>query len=315
MSYTIIVCVIFLLICAIIPAIKVQEGFSNASSPSSPQISFVTKQEFKEKMRFSANYFSNLTQLDLIARGATTQEEYIKAYANAYRDFTDAEKKRLETLVTLANGILDSKTYHGFRAIPWKFAKVDNGLENGYPHTLYDTIIVTSELLQGSDNDIIKTLLHEKVHVFQRFNPIVVRELLRDLSWVPLTPATLETVKPTLYNVRSNPDLDNLIYVFGDDKLVVLQVYTSDQPKSLQESQTQVFKLDNPTQKLPPLSNSMLDIPESIVCQLEHPYEIMACIIAHILTNSNIEKESSNRTVGYIIQWMNKHFTRAIHIE
>lgn len=312
MGYTTIICIVILFLCAIISGIKVQEGFSNSNSS---QISFVTKQEFEEKIRMSAKYFSNLTQLDLIARGATTQQEYIKAYYNAYRDFTDSEKKRLETLVTLANGILDSKTYRRFRAIPWKFVKVDNALENGYPHTLYDTIIVTSELLQGADNTVIKTLLHEKVHIFQRFHPIIVRELLRDLAWVPLTPTTLETVKPTLYNMRSNPDLDNLIYVFGDDKLVVFQVYTSDQPKSLQESRTQVYKLDNPTEKLPPVSNNTFDIPENIICQLEHPYEIMACIIAHILTDSNIEKISSNRTVGYIMQWMNQHFTKVIHTE
>jgi hypothetical protein len=112
--------------------------------------------------------------------------------------------------------------------------------------------------------------------------------------------------------MRGNPDLDNRVYVYGDDKLVVFQVYTSDKPKSLQESRTLAFKLDNPTQNLPPLSNSTFDIPESIVCQLEHPYEIMACIIAHILTDPNVEKISSNRTIGYIIQWMNKHFTKPL---
>jgi len=309
MGYTTVICVVILLLCCIIPAIKVQEGFSNSSSS---QLSFVTKQEFQEKLRFSAKYFSNLTELDLIARGATTQENYIKIYYEAFRDFTASEKKRLNTLVTLANGILDSHTYNELRAIPWKFVKVDDTLENGYPHTLYDTIVVTGELLQGSDNDIIKTLLHEKVHIFQRFHPIVVRELLRDLEWEPLTPATLSSIKPTLYNVRSNPDLDNRVYVFGEDKLVVLQVYTSDEPKSLQASRTLAFKLDNPTQILPPLSNSTFDIPESIICQLEHPYEIMACIIAHILTDPKIEKISSNRTIGYIIQWMNKHFTKAL---
>lgn len=308
MGYTTVICLIIVVLCCIIPAIKVQEGFSNTSSS---QVSFVTKQEFEERIRFSAKYFSNLTPLDLLARGATTQENYMKTYSRAYREFTESEKKRLTTLVTLANGILDSKAYDEFRAIPWKFVKVDDTLENGYPHTLYDTIVVTSELLQALDNDIIKTLLHEKVHIFQRFHPIVVRELLRDLAWEPLTPATLSSIKPTLYNVRSNPDLDNRIYVYGEHKLVVLQVYTSDNPKSLQESQVLAFKLDNPVEKLPPLSNSTFDIPESIVCQLEHPYEIMACIIAHILTESSVEKISSNRTIGYIIQWMNRHFTSA----
>lgn len=310
MIYIIVVCLIILLLSCIIPLItNVHEAFSNSSSS---QVSFVTRKEFQEKMRFSIKYFLNLTPLDLIARNAQTKEDYIKKYSKGYRKFTKKERKRLKAFVRRANGLLDAKAYHIFRAIPWKFAKVHDTVEYGYPHTLYDTIIITSDLLKKSDSEIIKTLLHEKIHVFQRFHPIAMSKLLSDLTWEPLNPTALESIKPILYNVRSNPDLDNHVYVYGKDKLVLLQLYTSNKPKSLQESRTIAFKLDNPTEKLPPISNSTFDIPEEIVCQLEHPYEIMACIIAHILTDENIEKLKSNRTVGYIIQWMNKYFTHSL---
>jgi hypothetical protein len=56
-----------------------------------------------------------------------------------------------------------------------------------------------------------------------------------------------------------------------------------------------------------PLTNELLGLPKSVYCQLEHPYEIMACIIADILTNPTyLDEYGKNDFVNTTIKWMNQ---------
>ena len=115
--------------------------------------------------------------------------------------------------------------------LPWVFAKTSgSAYEDGLPHTRAPHVIfVSSSTLLLRDKALAKTLLHEKIHVYQRLHPektaaaIVgagytkTRRLRRD---VPL--------------IRANPDLDEWIYMDPKKREMAL-VYNCDTPDSIND--------------------------------------------------------------------------------
>jgi hypothetical protein len=54
--------------------------------------------------------------------------------------------------------------------IPWVLAKINENYENGFPHTRLG-IIFLGKLDSMIKTNLIQTLIHEKVHVYQRMYP------------------------------------------------------------------------------------------------------------------------------------------------
>jgi hypothetical protein len=211
---------------------------------------------------------------------------------------------KLKDLVLKANSILDEHGYHSFRALPWKFAKVKEYIENGYPHTLEDTIIISDELLNRSEAEVVKTLIHEKVHIFQRLYPQKVRELLKDWNMKHYNNVPEEVFA----RMRANPDLDPFIYVHTPSSFAMVQLYNTPTPKALRDSQAVMSSIENSTNSIP-ATNKAIGLPDALPCQLEHPYEIMACLIAELLTNPTIaEEQKKNDYVRYTTAWLGRNF-------
>jgi hypothetical protein len=238
-------------------------------------------------LRKPDDFFTAMTRSDLAARSSTSIRAYHAYYKNTIRE----APLLYMSLKKAADGILAD--YPKLHAIKWKLKTIDVTIENGYPHTLGDTIYLPERILRDFD---VETLVHEKIHIYQRQYKSETRELIN-----------LWGFKPTDYKhplQRNNPDLDGINYRLGDQ--VVYQRYNSSDPKNLADSKTVTYDLKTQTTTFVP-SASYLGFP-SFVMQLEHPYEIMACMLAKVIIEPDIlMKHEKNKKLEDLMSFVNKH--------
>jgi hypothetical protein len=239
-------------------------------------IYFVAFAEFKQTVEKSP-FFMRMSPVDLYARRASSQGEYKKKYMDAFEEFTPQEKDRLTRLT--ARAIFAPN-------IPWKFAKVSASVENGFPHTLEDLIILSARSLSFDDQTLTETLIHEKVHVFQRKESTYVKKIIRQWGFIPVSSHVTHPLH------RNNPDLPEENYTLFPET-VIMQLYHSSQPSSIADSTPYIISLR--TGEIQPFHNP--GIVPSYVSQLEHPYEIMATIIAHEYMTQNFQ------TPQHLLSW------------
>ena len=210
----------------------------------------------------NSNYFERLNKYDLIARNTKDRDSYRQTYKKSIRKLTPNELNLLHDLISELNNKYLYK-YSKLYRIPWYIVKFED-VELNYPHTLGDIIFLPQKFLTNPN---IKTLLHEKIHIFQRMYPIETSKIITQLGFKPYD------TQQSITNLRSNPDTDSFIYI--NNKTVQAQVYTSENPNDISESEIKLiigdtyWKVDNSYQK-------------------DHPFEIMACMITDfILKNKN----------------------------
>lgn len=234
---------------------------------------FVSSSHF-ERVVSSSGYFDRMSPLDLMARHAGTKDEYKKRYMSAYQEFSAKEKEAIIHLVSRADKVL-KEGFPRLHRIPWRFAKVGVGVEEGFPHTLGD-IIVLSELFFMNPHSSFKlgTLIHEKVHLLQRADPVWVQDTIK--AW-----GFRQTVPNPGLPKRNNPDLPEG-NDYGLESLrtggAIFQAYTTTNPGSLRHSQASMLN----DGEIVPVSNHDIGAP-AYVQQIEHPYEIMACMVPELL--------------------------------
>tara|TARA_B000000437_G_C11689197_1_gene322081 strand:+ start:1594 stop:2421 length:828 start_codon:yes stop_codon:yes gene_type:complete len=210
------------------------------------------------------NYIKNLTEYDLIARNVKNTDDYINNITNCIKNFTLEEKniiskacieadKFLHTYNNILNGKIIAK-------IKWKFALTyynNFEYEEGFPHTRHDIIFLSEKIIPKELNhNFINTLIHEKIHIYQRFNNI--DNIIKKLGFI-------KHHNTKKYNNRANPDLNNFLYTNSNNQL--LQCIYNDNPKSIND----VVCLNN---------NHIY----------EHPYEYMAYKIANEYNKTIIDK-------------------------
>lgn len=269
----------------------------------------ITKDEFTERVSLS-NFFSSLSYLDVLARSTATTtvtsgEHYKNIYISSYEEFTDLDKNILIKVVDEANKLLSK--YPNLQQLEWKFAKVSDAIENGLPHTMSDMIILNKNVMKQTERELVKTIIHEKVHVYQRLNASSCNKWINQVGFVVLSSSDFSTLNKDVLNMRrSNPDLDKNTYYHKKNRLVLKQLYNSTTPQSVSDSKAYGIPLNGDYIPIP-ITNELIGLPKSVYCQLEHPYEIMACIIADILTNSlYVNEYSSNDYVRSTMSWMSQ---------
>lgn len=275
----------------------------------------ITKEEFTERISLS-NFFTSLNSYDLIARSSTnnlitSEEHYKNVYISSYEDFTDVEKSILNKVVEEANKLLSK--YQNLQQLEWKFVKVNEKIENGLPHTMSDMIVLNTNVLKQTEKELIKTIIHEKIHVYQRLNSASCNKWIIQTGFVLLSPRDFASLnKNTLDMRRSNPDLDNNTYYHDKSRLVLKQLYNSTTPQSLTDSKAYGLSMNGGYTPIP-LTNELLGLPKAVYCQLEHPYEIMACIIADIITKPfYLDEHGTNDFVRTTILWMNQELAHSV---
>lgn len=233
----------------------------------------------------NALYFQRLNNLDLIARHVNSKNEYINQYKQSLNKFSKAESTILNNLIKDISMNYIYK-YQKLQQIPWKLVKF-NGVEENFPHTISDIIFLPQDFFYNSKDKQIETLIHEKIHVYQRLYTIETAKLITLLGF------SIWNTQDKYPNIRTNPDTNSFIYTYdkGDNISVQAQIYNNDKPESIKDSHITLLK-----------GKKKWDVPECIK-QPDHPYEIMACGIAHMIMNSLSDEYDYKK---YILSWSNE---------
>ena len=154
------------------------------------------------------NFIQRLTPCDLSARRCSTTDQYMTLAVQSASEFTIEEKNKIILNCSLAHQALCGTKYS--LDAPWVFAKAY--YENGYPHTR-GTVIFMSKV------ESVQTLVHERVHVWQKTTGSV--------------PYGYVLMSGTNSLLRSNPDTDNRLWMRNGQTCG--KFYTSKTPTSMGE--------------------------------------------------------------------------------
>ena len=259
--------ILYLLICLLIVLIiyyihKIFTTKKKYIEPFQNDIEYLTSQKVIDFLnKDNDNYVKNLSRFDLIARKVDTNNEYIQKISNCAKDFTEKQKNIINNCCIKAdeflkqyNDLLDGKE---IAKLNWKFALTDKQnefeYEDGLPHTRSDIIFFSDKMIPETETpDLVNTLIHEKIHVYQRKDESVVDAILSNSDKLGFHKIVYFNPKK-----RANPDLNNNIY--KNPKNEIMQCYyNSDNPNSIQDVTC--------------LHNNSVN---------EHPYEFLAYTIAN----------------------------------
>lgn len=160
------------------------------------------------------NFYNRLYKKDFEVRKINNISEYTSKIKNSVTDFTENEKKYISEIITSINDKfenvnlpwLDGKK---FNQIKWKLGLISGyEYENGLCHTRNDTIIIQRDKL---NYNFYKTLIHEKVHVYQKMYPEDSEIFIKLNNFKKIRKISESDM------IRANMDIDDWIYADQND--------------------------------------------------------------------------------------------------
>lgn len=139
-----------------------------------------------------------------------------KIRKNLYKFETQEYHLSLEQKQILNKDILKANKhlfeYKRILNIPWNFIFLNSNqyIENNYPHTHAEIIYLPSNFFLDPMYSRVNTLIHEKIHIFQRLFPIPYHKILFNVY--KLSVDSYLPKHPKYENIRQNPDNNLLIY-------------------------------------------------------------------------------------------------------
>ena len=231
-----------------------------------------------ETARFFAEdkdrYVRNMSPLDLHARNVKTPAEYINRIEDIAISFTDDEKDLLRRCTKDADVYLRNEVFSEFEYgkhlnggaiadIKWIFANtytkyeldVIKEYEQGLPHTRENIILLSKNVLKYDALNLTNTLIHEKIHIYQRYNPVIFDTIIKEMGLKELDKRAFKQAK----YIRSNPDTNNKIYYYPEvvkdadaydiDKVMVC-LYRNDKPNSINDVIQKNYTAEHPYEKI-----------------------------------------------------------------
>lgn len=175
----------------------------------------------------------------------------------------------LQNDIKKANNLLFA--YKRLYGIPWKitFLNSEFEIENNFPHTHGNVIFLFDNYFNKNHDSRVLTLIHEKIHIYQRFFPIPYHKIL--LDYYKLNINSLLHRHEDFNQVRMNPDLNLLIY---DDKGYYTLPILNENATTLYDTTLRHYgkQLNTTYSKLP---------------QNEHPNETLAYHFSEMITQKN----------------------------
>jgi len=254
-------------------------------------IKYLSINEFKNIIN-SSDFFNNMNSYDLQVRKSNNNNEYLKKYQLGYRAFTMQQKTILTNIVNIINKKINK--YNNFKNIKWIFVKIDINLENSYPHTIENVIVLSNNFFNYSLKSQINTIIHEKVHIYQRIYPEYINILYNRWGF--------KKVEVDFNYNRNNPDIK---YYYTYNNNLLIQLYTNN-PIELYDSDTYFIDLENNNKII--IDKNIIkqyNLPDIYINKLEHPSEIMAEIICLYLTNSY---HKNDNWIIILKKWMDNYF-------
>jgi hypothetical protein len=187
------------------------------------------------------NFYSTFSELDLYVRKVNSVEQYVKdVIPKSVEDFTDELKDRIKKCIFKMNEnfpkFRNKYSYldiDKFLNIPWKIGLFNKLYECGLPHTRNEYIFLPKEKsINKSDLELLGTLVHEKIHVYQKLYPEDIQSFLNENNFKKYKPY-IEFKKTENKRANANPDIDQWTYYQDDDLNKVFTCKYNENPKSI----------------------------------------------------------------------------------
>ena len=190
-------------------------------------------------------YVTHFSPSDLYARKVHDVNDYLDRASNAAMDFQPDQKRRFEDAAHAADQFLSKqKEFEGILDIPWVFAMTKTNMyEDGLPHTRTNIIFVSSNIDERHES-LVKTLIHEKIHIYQRTYPERMAQFLEQNGY------KMWKARQGVPRIRANPDLDPWIYVDPDTQKPMAAYYSSDKPVSISDVIMNDLSFEHPFERI-----------------------------------------------------------------
>jgi hypothetical protein len=193
---------------------------------------FLTKTRLRSLLYGNTKYYSTFTRSDMTARRIKSIRDYLSIISKSVSEFTQAQKKILEESASKADKILTRIRLPGFDGakaarMRWKIGCISGRkYEGGFPHTVGGTIILPDNVHLHTSRTLVRLLIHEKVHIYQRKYKADIKVYLQSHNFTPLYRRK---------NSRANPDLNSIIYYNTKTDRKYESNYRSSRPRSVSD--------------------------------------------------------------------------------
>ena len=241
---------------------------------------------YKDTANFFANdtdmYVRNMTDLDLHARKVKTHMEYINNIEDTAISFTEEEKILLKRCAENADIYLRKETFkelkymkyadyingNNIADIKWVFANTYTNRfndilkenEEGLPHTRENVIFLSKNVLKYDELNLTNTLIHEKIHIYQRYNSNIFDKIISKMGLKELDKNSYKNAK----YIRSNPDTNNKIYYMAnaahsartdpdteiDEENIMVCLYRNNKPNGINDVIHTNYAKEHPYEKI-----------------------------------------------------------------
>ena len=241
-------------------------------------IKFMTFKETADFLRNDSDaYVRNMSALDLHARHAKTYIDYINNIEDTAITFTADEKELLGKCADKADNYFKMGQFkeleyanhingNDIAGIKWIFANTYANhyndkikeYEEGLPHTRENIIFVSKNVLKYDELNLTNTLIHEKIHIYQRYNSNIFDKIIKDMGLLEIDKKAYKSAK----YIRSNPDTNSKIYYAPDsaanaangamvtDANVMVCLYRNDNPNSINDVIHKNYSMEHPYEKI-----------------------------------------------------------------
>jgi hypothetical protein len=209
-------------------------------------IKFLSSNETYDLLKSNTEFYDTFYKNDYIVRNISNINEYIEKIKHAVTNFTDEEKQILTECAKLADEKIKNiqlNYFDGMKAsnLEWKFGLTQgNSYEGGLPHTVKDTILLNRTSNFNKDS-IVRLLMHEKVHIYQKAYPSDYMKYLQENNF------TVVKKREMSDNIRANPDIDQNVYM--KNNIIYSMVY-NDNPKSIMDTKNNIQKYEHPCETM-----------------------------------------------------------------
>lgn len=176
---------------------------------NNPTIIFLPKENLSFILKNDIdNYYNSISKYNLKFRNIENRQDFLNNIHTFLYECNNKEKNIISKAIQKANDCLKTITYPGFyykklQHSPWLIGcSKSSNYEFGYPHTRYNVIILNYNNIY--DKNLYKTLIHERVHIYQKLFPDDIQEFLTHYNF--------KKIKVQNQYDRANPDTDNYIY-------------------------------------------------------------------------------------------------------
>lgn len=234
---------------------------------------------------------SNMQSVKLNKKTSNFKKDYIKRLINV--------PQKYNKILSIYTNICDKRVqkYKIFTKYDWNFMMSTDFLEKGMPYTLHNTIILPENLLENIykqyknnkiNNNFINTLIHEKIHIIQRFNQERFNKFyISNYSFVK------RIFKSRDYNLKknymNNPDSNNSLWIYNFNNIdyVVYLRHKNGKLNSIGKP------INNRYKKNIDLDEVKIKLGYSNSISFYHPNEIFACHFTEQLLDGKVSIEYS----------------------